>query len=77
MMNKKCKNHDLLSVTELIFCNTPKAKRKKQKSVGFLLRDAKFQVGLQKHFITAEIYYNFKVHKCFLCATTSNTMNES
>lgn len=54
-----------------------KPKEKKQKSVGFLLRDAKFQVGLQKHFITAEIYYNFKVHKCFLCATTSNTMNES
>ncbi len=28
LMNKMCKNHERLLVTELIFCNNPKAKGK-------------------------------------------------
>ncbi len=47
MMNKMCKSHKLLLVTELIFCNNAKAK---EKSFWVFVKRTlvNFQIGLQK-----------------------------
>lgn len=52
-MNKMCQNHELLLVTELSFCNDPKANGKHFWIFVEATRDVNF---LQKYFITAALY---------------------